>query len=135
VRILYSQTFVHVNFGYGITAAIAILKGVKQGDPMASSLYVLCIEPLLINLSRKLLHLKTSPFVDDPLTVFSAYADDTGVFISAESQLPIDSEFNNFSTYSGASLNNNKCEILPLGNMKNLSLKTSYKILNRNIKF
>jgi len=72
---------------------------------MASSLCVLCIEPLLINLSKELLQVKTSLFVDDPLTVLSAYADDTGVFISAESQLPIiDCEFNNFGKYSGASL-------------------------------
>jgi hypothetical protein len=36
---MYKDSFVHVNFGSGFTNKINVNKGVKQGDPMASSLY------------------------------------------------------------------------------------------------
>jgi len=96
IRILYKDTFVHTNFGEGITSRILIEKGVKQGEPMSSLLYVLCIEALLLNLTLsafcwdlKLSASKPSPFVDDPLTNFSAYADYTNVFISDTAQFQI----------------------------------------------
>jgi len=80
--LLYKDIFVLINFGEGIASRIPIEKGVKQGDPLASLLYVLCIEALLLNLTAKLLASNPSPFVDDRLTDLSAYVDDINVFVS-----------------------------------------------------
>jgi hypothetical protein len=38
IKIMYKSNFVHINTGLSVTRAIPLEKGVKQGDPMASSL-------------------------------------------------------------------------------------------------
>jgi len=135
VRILYKDTFVIVNFGEGIASRILIEKRVKQGDPMASLVYVLCIEALFLNLTAKLSASKLSPFVDDPLTNLSAYAVDTNVFISDTAQFQIiQDEFSLFGLYSAAILNLSKCEVFLFGSRAAKTIISPYKIASQNIR-
>ena len=131
VKVLYKESYVHVNFGLGFTNEIPVNEGVKQGDPMASSLYVLCFEPLLLNLSSKLREISISPFSSFPDTNLSAYADDTACILSHDVQFPVvQTEFSVFGKFSGSKINKLKSELYLLGNWTSRIIDTEYKIVN-----
>ena len=135
IRILYNDSFVHVNFGCGLSNQIPVKKGVKQGDPMASTLYVLCIEPLLIKLSSKLREIAPSPFPTHPDTNLSAYADDTACIISEEDQFHVvRNEFQCFGSFSGSKINRLKSELYPFGNWVSKELNSEFKVMKHKIK-
>jgi len=126
---MYTDIFVHINTGSSLTQPIKFQKGVKQGDPMANSLFVLCIEPLLRRASRRMLEVAPSPFPNSPNTNISAYADDTIPIISNLEQLKvIEEELYLYGKFSGGRVNFAKCEIYPFGNWSNLHLETEYQI-------
>jgi hypothetical protein len=135
IKIMYNANFVHVNTGFSITKAIPLEKGVKQGDPMASSLFILCLEPLLRRLSRRMLETAPSPFPDSPSTNISTYADDTTPIISHLDQFPIiEEELENYGRVSGGRINWAKCEIYPFGSWRQLQLPTQYKSAPNGLK-
>jgi len=135
IAIIYRKTFIYANYGTGITDRIEIQRGVKQGDPIASSLYILCIEPLLSKLTSKLRLLAPGPFKEYPNTNLSVYADDTAIFLSVISQLNIVKiEFEQYETYSGAKINENKSELFLMGDWKNITIQTNYRINKYRIK-
>jgi hypothetical protein len=135
IQIMYNSNFVHINTGLSITKAIPLEKGVKQGDPMASSLFLLCLEPLLRRLSRRMLETAPSPFLDSPNTNLSTYADDTTPIISHLDQFPvIEEELHNYGKVSGGRVNWSKCEVFPFGSWKQLQLPTQYKSAPNGLK-
>lgn len=61
VQLLYSEVFVIVKAGGGLSAPTPVLKGIRQGCPLSGQLYSLVIEPLLSRLKK---NLKGIPFPD-----------------------------------------------------------------------
>ena len=132
---MYKDSFVHVNFGSGFTNKINVNKGVKQGDPMASSLYILCFEPLLRKLTSKLKEISPSPFPSYPDTNLSAYADDTACIITHDDQFPVvRNEFSMFGSFSGSKINQAKSELYPFGDWVSKNLNTEFKVVYDRIK-
>jgi len=135
IRIMYTNIQVFVNVGGTLTKPIHFAKGIKQGDPMASSLFVLCIEPLLLRLSSKMLAIAPSPFPKSPKSNISAYADDTTPVISDLRQLKvIESELELYGKFSGGRVNWSKCELFPFGNWNKISIQSKFKIAQDGIK-
>ncbi len=54
IRLLYSNVFVMVKAGGGLSAPIPVTSGIRQGCPLSGQLYSLMIEPLLCRLRRVL---------------------------------------------------------------------------------
>ena len=116
-----------------------LLRGARQGDPIAAYLFIISLEIFFIML-------RANPDIKQ-LNIFghnfllSAYADDTTFFVQDISSINIIfSTFDIFSSYSGFKLNVSKCEVSGIGilkgvntalcNVKNVNLNTdSVKIL------
>jgi hypothetical protein len=135
VDIMYSSIFVHVNTGKGLTKLIPFEKGVKQGDPMASALYGLCLEPLLKRLSLRMLELAPSLFIYSPGTNLSVYADDTVPIISHMGQFRVvQEELKLYGNFSGGRASWEKCEIFPLGSWSQLDFPSHFKVSREGVK-
>jgi hypothetical protein len=132
---MYNDNFVNVNTGLSLTKAISLAKGVKQGDPMASSLFILCIEPLLRRMSKRMLEIAPSPFPLSPSSNMSTYADDTTPIVSHVDQfLIIEEELKSYAEVSGGRINWGKCELFPFGSWKQIQLPTQYKVVPNGLK-
>jgi len=135
IRIMYSQISILVNLGGVLVGPVPYQKGVKQGDPMASLLYILALEPLLRRLHTGMLNICPSPFPANAKTNISGYADDTNLFISSMGQFNlIEQELDLFSKYSGGRVNVNKTELLLCGTWTSIAHGTPYKVQNDGIK-
>jgi hypothetical protein len=101
IRILYSNILILVNVGGDLVGPIEFQKGVKQGDPVASILYILAFQPFLRKVHRKMLEIKLNPFSESPETNISSYADDVNLFVSDKAQIEvIEEELMLFGRYS-----------------------------------
>jgi hypothetical protein len=135
IKIMYNLNFVHINTGISISKAIPLEKGVKQGDPMASSLFVLCLEPLLRRMSKRMLEIAPSPFMESPGSNLSTYADDTTPIISHIDQLKvIEEELSSYGNVSGGRVNWGKCELYPFGSWKGNLIISQYKLVLNGLK-
>ena len=92
-----------------------ILKGVKQGDALSCIIFIMCIEPLLRNLSenRSIERIET-PLLPILLPKTYGYADDVTVITKKTDQgiQAIFNEYESFTNVSGLVLNAEKTEIL-----------------------
>lgn len=96
---------------------IKLLFSIRQGDPMASVLFVIYIEPLLVRLRRELSGLKIG-LIDQK---DEDYMDDINIFLEKDEDLVKSYEIIcEFESVSGAILNRsvNKSKILGLGGWK-----------------
>jgi len=135
IKIMYDEIRILVNVGGDLVGPIPYQKGVKQGDPMASLLYILALEPLLRRLHTGMRAISPSPFPRSPDTNISCYADDTNLFISHVDQFPlIDSELANFSKYSGGRINVNKTNLYLCGDWEKICHRTPYTANSYGIK-
>jgi len=131
IKLLYADNYAVVNFGGGLTSPINVTRGVKQGDPMSASLFVLAIEPMLRALHKGMLRIAPSPFVHARETNLSAYADDTCPLVSDMRHFNlIERELALYGSYSGGKINIEKCEVMPFGNWVGQNLVFPYT--NRN---
>ncbi|KAH9148253.1 hypothetical protein AeRB84_008335, partial [Aphanomyces euteiches] len=115
VKLLYNQTQVSLNINGTLTDPFYPSRGVKQGDPLSSMLFVLTIEPLTQMLRN---HPEYGyAFSDSGIASVLLFADDTTLISSSvgdlESQLELVDEF---CRHSGAKLNRNKSKVLTLDN-------------------
>ncbi|OXA38245.1 LINE-1 reverse transcriptase [Folsomia candida] len=116
VKLLHTDFTLVVSVGSDLTAPISVGVGLKQGDPSASPLYCIAIEPLLFNLHKKLRLSGPSAWRRHPNKYISAYADDTNVLLGHQSQIGIvESEYEKYSQFSSSKLNDQKSVILILG--------------------
>lgn len=116
IKCMYVQTVCQVNINGHLTGKIDIKRGVKQGCPLSSALYVIAISPLLKTIKNDV-RLEGIHIVEEDKTVISAYADDVTVFIRSQQDLDIVKEhFKNYELVSGASLNHAKSEVVWIGN-------------------
>lgn len=116
IKILHTDFSLSVVIGNTFTKKVPLKVGLKQGDPVASVLYVLAIEPFLFKVSRSLSLSGPSAWPRAPNKYLSAYADDTTALVSSQEQLKIILfEYHNFSKLSASKLNKFKSELLFLG--------------------
>ena len=117
IKLIHFDFSLTVAVGSSLTLKLPLEIGLKQGDPIASVLYVLVIEPFLFNLNKRLVNLGPSAWPRYPQRYLSAYADDTNVLVSNASQISlVESEFQTYAAFSASKLNETKSEILLLGN-------------------
>ena len=91
-----------------LTTAIEVCFSIRQGDPLAMLLYVIYLEPLLVNLERVLsgLQLRRPLLGSGPL---DAYCDDLNIMTNNLADFPkIDNEVRKFEMYSGAILSRSR---------------------------
>ncbi|CAG7708240.1 unnamed protein product [Allacma fusca] len=77
IKLLYNNNVVIVKVGELLTTPIKVLKGIKQGDPIASILFIICSEIFIKRLNDNLATVAAGPWGKMPNSYTSAYADDT----------------------------------------------------------
>lgn len=133
MRLLHTESSVLISVGSDLTAPIIVRTGIKQGDPVASALYCLGIEPLLFRLHKKLCISGPSAWRKHPDKYLSAYADDTNALLGHPSQITIiETEYKKYSQFSSSKLNTQKSVILLLGGQ--LPPVTRFPVVSDGIK-
>ena len=125
VQEIYSRSTTRVLINGHFLDGIKVGKGLKQGCPLSMWLYMLCIEELLVRLDQnaKINGYETRIF-DKQETKSRAYADDVTLFLANhESVQEARNDFKSWGEFSGARINDDKTQVLPI-NCQN-SRKTS----------
>ena len=101
-----------------LSEPVDILFSVRQGDPIAMLLYVIFLEPLLLQLQRRLRGVKIGRSIK---MADVDYVDDVNVLVEDERDfVVIDDVFGTFEKMSGAILNrSHKSKVLGLGRWRN----------------
>lgn len=89
IKLLYSNVFVMVKAGGGLSAPIPVSRGIRQGCPLSGQLYSLAIEPLLCRIRRDLNGILLPGINSNSRVSLSAYADDITVFITSQNDVDI----------------------------------------------
>ena len=100
--------------GGNTTQYFKLSRGARQGDPIAAYLFIIVLEIffIMIRSNRNINPLRILDFS----YLLSAYADDTTFFVSdLDSVKAIFITFDNFSIFSGMSINMSKCELAGIG--------------------
>ena len=130
IKIIYKdpKAFLKVN-GF-ISESILIGRGIRQGCPLSSLLFIICTEFMALNLKQDN-SFDGFPFSTNTDTYeikITQYADDTCIFL--KNQYDIDKALNNinaFSRVSGLTLNISKTEGLCIGQY--VDMKPEYKTI------
>ena len=122
IRVLYNDCTCQVLVNGHLTDPYQIMRGIRQGCPLSSILYVLCIEPLChkirANPSIKGIQPPTGPEIK-----LSAYADDSNPIVTDIPSIGnVFSTFKRFGEASGGKLNLSKSTGTLLGAAKRWSL-------------
>ena len=133
ISILLNKNESCVSNGGHTTQYFKLQRGARQGDPIAAYLFIIVLEIFFIMIRS---NDSINPLcIFDFVFLLSAYADDTTFFVSdLDSVKAIFATFNNFSMFSGMSINMSKCELAGIGvkrseltalsGVKNVSLLT-----------
>ena len=114
LRVLHKNSKIMVKVGGALTRFIPVNRGVKQGDPVSSLLFVLCFEAFLSRVKTSL-NTSLSVAIDNPVTV-AAYADDCQIILRNPDEFEaVESELERYCQYSGGKLNRLKSKCLLLG--------------------
>ena len=126
--LLYRSQKVSIHLNNRVAGHYEIKNGVKQGDALSCILFILAIEPLLMNINRdESIKGLTIEGIDIPKAV--AYADDVACLISPD-QRNIQKVFDHYqlmSDLSGLNLNADKTEIIT-----NISEPTTHRVTYNN---
>ena len=112
-----------------------LLRGARQGDPIAAYLFIIALEVFFIMVRSNIEIKQLSIFNHNFL--LTAYADDTTFFVKdLDSVKLILDIFGSFSCFSGFKLNTSKCEVCGIGvlkgvdtalcNIKNVNLTNNF---------
>ena len=100
-----------------VVKGFKIKRGVKQGDALSCILFIMCMEPLLLNLER---NVEIKPIraekINAHLPKVYAYADDVNTVIKNDegSLQAVFNEYNRLTKLSGLELNADKTELMRL---------------------
>jgi len=118
---LYKDIQVRILVNGFFSEKIDIKRGVKQGDALSCSLFILCVDPLIRNLNNNSeiegVVIKNKKTKETVVVKASGYADDIAVFCqnNRKSLEYIFKEYERLTKLSGLELNADKTEILQLG--------------------
>jgi exonuclease III len=139
-KTLYNKITVRVLVNGHFSDKIKIGRGVKQGDALSCSLFILCVDPLLrnINANDKIKEIKIAGKLTGVKVKFKAsgYADDISIICknSRESLQEIFNEYEKLTLASGLELNAEKTEILGLGSLENIEIFHEIRYCNATFK-
>ena len=114
-----------------VVRGFKIKRGVKQGDALSCILFIMCMEPLLLNLE---MNVEIKPLrarkIDAVLPKVYAYADDVNTIIKndAESLQAVFSEYNRLTKLSGLELNADKTELMRLKKVTGVQLPLAFEV-------
>ena len=116
-RILYSELKTDILINGKIVDGFKVLRGVKQGDALSCIIFIMCMEPLLLNIECNpgIKPIETESLGDLPKAY--AYADDVNCTIedSLDSVQLVFNEYEKLPLRSGLILNADKTELLLVG--------------------
>ena len=120
VKILLNGFKSHINHAGNLLDLIELGRGARQGDPIASILFVLAIEVLLIAIrsNKKIAPYKYEMSVYESIsTKLAAYADDVNITMprSEESLNEVINTLDRFEKISGLRVNKDKTQVLRIG--------------------
>ncbi len=118
VEILYNQPIISIKNNGWLSKDIYLKRGVRQGCPLSSLLFILSVEILAINIRN---NKDIKGFKCDESTIkTSMYADDSTLLLENLDSLSVAlNVINDFSKVAGPRLNMNKTEGILLGTLKN----------------
>jgi hypothetical protein len=113
---------------------IPIKCSVRQGCPLSTQLFAICLDPLLCTLEKTLTGIRIGS--NNNKTTVTAYADDVTIFVTTPLDIPkIQEAINNYTAASGAKINITKSKAMPVGpwdtniNIMNIPYHKEVKIL------
>jgi hypothetical protein len=120
-KTLYKDITARILINGYMSDPIEIKRGVKQGDALSCSIFIICIDPLLrnINKNNRIEQIKLPGKKGSKINFKSAaYADDISIICKKnnESIRQVFVEYEKLTTRSGLELNADKTEILSLNN-------------------
>ena len=124
IKILLNDFKSHINHAGNLLTLIELGRGARQGDPIASILFVLAIEVLLIAIrtNKKIEPYKYDVPISQPLShKVEAYADDVNLMMpnKEESIREVISVLNKFEKLSGLKVNKDKTQVMRIGRSAN----------------
>jgi hypothetical protein len=128
-KTLYTDITVRVLVNGFFSESIKVERGVKQGDALSCSLFILCMDPLIrnINNNKRIKEIDIVGKLSGCKANYKAsgYADDIAIICHNDpiSIQEIFSEYNRLTNLSGLELNPDKTEILRLGKCENIALE------------
>ena len=112
IRSLYEGAISKVALNGRHTGDIALRSGVKQGCPLSPYLFILYVEPLMLQLQNHLDGVR----IGEACLKVSGFIDDISVFVSGDTDLrEANRLFTEFESVSNAKINRTKTAILGLG--------------------
>ncbi len=125
IKTLYCSPIACVKNNGHISNEIDIQRSVRQGCPVSSLIFILCLEVLALKIKacNEIKGIKLDNNKDANLKI-TQYADDGTLFLNDVSEMKKAIRLiNEFGKYAGPKLNLEKCEGLWIGNLKSKQLK------------
>ena len=118
IRVLHTIVSSAINQGGNLSSFFQIYRGCRQGDPIASYIFILCVEILASRL-RNNENVKGIKIDNCPILI-SQFADDTSLALDgSESSLKeAINDLKNFAKISGLKINTSKTQAIWIGSMK-----------------
>lgn len=133
IKTFYSNILSSVTNNGFSTPSFNLKRGVRQGDPLSPSLFIIVLELLAISVQNN--NQIRGINVDGNELKLVIFADDMTSFVrDKQSHLALFNTINLFSTYSGLCLNHDKTEILLLGNMEIKASELGVKEVSKVVK-
>jgi hypothetical protein len=133
---LYKDLQVRILVNGYFSEVVKIQRGVKQGDALSCSLFILCMDPLIRNINKNSkiegIKFQSKKMGRSVVVKCSGYADDVAVIClnKVESLREVFREYERLTRISGLELNADKTEILQLGGYVDRQKKYNFEYLN-----
>ncbi|CAC5420779.1 unnamed protein product [Mytilus coruscus] len=131
IEIFYTRINSCIKCNGSLTPYFCVDNGIRQGSPISALLYVLAAEPLQCNIMKNVnISGIKIPNTTDEALIFQ-HTDDTTLTVSDKSSIDeILKVFEMYEASSGAKINRQKSEILPIGKgrITDIEKKNKYKL-------